>query len=88
MAFSQSTTSYHIFGSGHGAKKISFASPIQGSEKCKSQSRLFVETDCKYALEYQTLYGPNREDLVWKALRTDAEFGTSLRNALVCMNKH
>lgn len=40
-------------------------------------SRLFVGTDCKFALDYQTLYGPNGEDLVWQALRNDAQLESS-----------
>lgn len=42
-----------------------------------SSSRLFLGTDCKFALDYQKLYGPNGEDLVWQALRNDAQLGKS-----------
>lgn len=47
---------------------------IKGRES-RPPTHLYLDTDCAYALDSSKLYGPNGEDLVWQALRNDAQLG-------------
>lgn len=49
---------------------------VKGREG-RQPTRLHLDTDCAYALDSSKLYGPNGEDLVWQALRNDAQLGNS-----------